>query len=101
MYDVRFGAFHEQNERIVLSGALSDGRIDHVHLSDYVGPPHDFASLRPILHLGKGIIGLEALLSRIAEAYHGTLTLESPEILEAGCAVDVINQDLSFVKRFI
>jgi len=101
VYDVRFGAFHEQNEAIVSSGALSDGRIDHVHLSDYVGPPYDFASLRPILHLGKGIIGLEKLLPMIAEKYHGTLTLESPEILEAGCAVDAINCDLAYVKRFI
>lgn len=101
VYDVRFGAFHEQNERVVSSGALSDGRIDHLHLSDYVGPPHDFASLRPILHLGEGIIGLEKLLPMIAETYHGTLTLESPEILESGCAVDAINRDLFYVKRFI
>ncbi len=101
VYDVRFGAFHEQNERIVSSGALSDGRIDHIHISDYVGPPHDFASLRPILHLGKGIVGLEKLLPIIAEKYHGTLTLESPEILESGCAVDAINRDLAYVKRFI
>ena len=101
VYDVRFGAFHEQNDKILASGALCDGRIDHIHISDYVGPPHDFTSLRPILHLGKGIIGLENLLPGIAEKYHGTLTLESPEILEVGCAVDAINCDLAFVKRFI
>ena len=101
VYDVRFGAFHEQNDRIVSSGALSDGKIDHIHISDYVGPPHDFTSLRPIMHLGKGIIGMESLLPRILKDYHGTLTLESPEILEAGCAVEAINCDLAFVKRFL
>ena len=101
VYDVRFGAFHEQNDTILSSGALRDGRIDHIHISDYVGPPHDFASLRPILHLGKGIIGMDTLLPKILCDYHGTLTLESPEILELGCAVDAINQDLAFVKRYL
>lgn len=101
VYDVRFGAFHEQNDRIVSSGALTDGRIDHIHISDYVGPPHDFASLRPILHLGKGIIGMERLLPRILKDYHGSLTLESPEILEVGCAVDMINRDLAYIKKFL
>ena len=100
VYDVRFGAFHEQNDIILSSGALTDSRIDHIHISDYVGPPHDFSSLRPILHLGKGIIGMETLLPRILKDYHGTLTLESPEILEEGCAVDAINRDLLFIKRF-
>lgn len=100
VYDLRFGAFHEQNEEILSSGALSDGSIDHVHLSDYVGPPHDFASLRPILHLGQGIIGLSSLLPRIALLYHGTITLESPEILATGCGLDAINRDLAFIRRY-
>ena len=101
VYDIRFGAFHEQNDKILSSGALSDGRIDHIHISDYVGPPHDFASLRPILHLGKGIIGTDTLLPKIVKEYHGTLTLESPEILESGCAVDAINQDLVYIKKYL
>ena len=101
VYDVRFGAFHEQNDIILSSGALCDGRIDHIHVSDYEGPPHDFASLRPILHLGKGIIGMDTLLPKILRDYHGTLTLESPEILESGCAVDAINQDLAYIKKFL
>ena len=101
VYDVRFGAFHEQNDLILASGALTDGRINHIHLSDYVGPPHDFASLRPILHLGKGIIGMDQLLPKIVKDYHGSLTLESPEILEEGCAVDAINCDLCYIKRFL
>lgn len=99
VYDVRFGAFHEQNRRIVSSGALEDGTVSHLHVSDYIGPPHDFSSLRPIPHLGEGIIGMEALLSEIAPRFSGSVTLESPEILVDRVAYDVINRDLLFIKR--
>ena len=99
VYDLRFGAFHEQNDRIVSSGALENGRIGHMHVSDYIGPAHDFSSLRPILHLGEGVIGMEALLSEIARRYTGTVTLESPEILVDGVDADAINRDLDFIRR--
>ena len=99
VYDVRFGAFHEQNEVIVASGALENGLVAHMHISDYVGPAHDFSSLRPIPHLGKGIIGLEALLSAIAPRYSGSITLESPEILEDSVNANAINRDLDFIRR--
>ena len=99
VYDIRFGAFHEQNDAIVSSGALESGRIDHLHVSDYIGPPHDFSSLRPILHLGEGIIGMEALLSQVARRYRGSVTLESPEILVDGVAVHKINRDLDYIRR--
>ena len=99
VYDVRFGAFHEQNELIVSSGALESGDIAHLHISDYIVPAHDFSSLRPILHLGQGIIGLEALLPRIAARYTGSVTLESPEILVDSVAVDAINRDLDYIRR--
>ncbi len=101
VYDLRFGAFHGQNEAILASGALSDGRVAHMHVSDYVGPPHDFSSLRPIPHLGKGIIGMASLLSRIAPLYHGSVTLESPEICPDTCRYDVINADLAFMRRYL
>lgn len=100
VYDVRFGAFHEQNDAILQSGALTDGRIGHLHVSDYVGPPHTFSSLRPIPHLGQGIIGLDTLLPRIAALYDGSVTLESPEIISEGVAVDIINQDLDYIRRY-
>lgn len=99
VYDVRFGAFHEQNDTIIASGALENGTIAHMHISDYVGPAHDFSSLRPIPHLGEGIIGMEALLSRIAPRYAGTVTLESPEILVDGVDAEAINRDLDFIRR--
>lgn len=99
VYDVRFGAFHEQNEAIVASGALESGRVAHLHVSDYVGPAHHFSSLRPILHLGEGIIGMESLLLKIAPRYHGSITLESPEILANTVATEAINRDLAFIRR--
>ncbi len=99
VYDLRFGAFHEQNDRIVSSGALENGLVGHLHVSDYIGPAHDFSSLRPILHLGEGIIGMESLLSRIAKRYAGSVTLESPEILVDGVDADAINRDLDFIRR--
>lgn len=99
VYDVRFGAFHEQNDQIIASGALENGRINHLHVSDYIGPPHDFSSLRPILHLGEGIIGMESLLSKIACRYFGSVTLESPEILVDGVDAAAINRDLDYIRR--
>ena len=99
VYDVRFGAFHEQNDAIIASGALESGRIAHLHVSDYVGPAHQFSSLRPIPHLGAGIIGMEALLSRIAPRFAGSVTLESPEICENTVAYEAINRDLAFIRR--
>lgn len=99
VYDIRFGAFHEQNDAIISSGALENGLIGHIHVSDYVGPAHDFSSLRPIPHLGKGIIGVEALLSSIAKRYSGSVTLESPEILTDGVDAEAINRDLDFIRR--
>ncbi len=98
VYDIRFGAFHEQNEAILASGALESGKIDHLHVSDYVGPPHDFSSLRPIPHLGEGIIGVRPLLTAIAPRFSGSVTLESPEILEEGVALEAINRDLWYIK---
>ncbi len=100
VYDLRFGAFHEENEKFLSSGMLENGMIDHIHISDYVGPAHDFSSLRPILHLGEGIIGLDRLLPRIASVYHSTVTLESPEICSDRCAYEVINRDLEYIKSF-
>ena len=99
VYDLRFGAFHEQNDRIVHSGALENGTVAHLHVSDYIGPPHDFSSLRPILHLGEGIIGMERLLKAVASRYSGSVTLESPEILAEGVAFDTINRDLEYIRR--
>lgn len=100
VYDVRFGAFHSQNEEIIKSGWLESGRIEHLHISDYVGPAGDFSSLRPILHPGQGIIGLDRLLPRIFAVYDSTVTLESPDIHEEGFDADVINGDLEFIRKY-
>lgn len=101
VYDLRFGAFHEQNEAILASDLMKNGAITHVHVSDYVGPPHDFTSLRPIPHLGKGIIGLERLLPALAGVFSGTVTLESPSSTPEGCSVSDVNSDLAFLRYYL
>ena len=100
VYDVRFGAFHAQNEEIVSSGWLENGRIRHLHISDYTGPSGDFSSLRPILHPGQGIAGLEKLLPEIFSVYHSTVTLESPDIHPEGFDASVINRDMDFIRKY-
>lgn len=102
VYDLRFGAFHEENRAMLASSFMKNGAIAHVHVSDYVGPPHTFSSLRPILHLGDGIIGLASLLPALGACYAGkSLTLESPAFLPDGCDTDAINTDLAFIRRFL
>lgn len=102
VYDLRFGAFHEENPAMLASSFMKTGAIAHVHVSDYVGPPHAFSSLRPILHLGDGIIGLASLLPALSACYAGkSLTLESPAFLPDGCDTKAINADLDYIRRFL
>ena len=99
IYDTRFSAFHELHDEFINSGLFESSRIAHMHVSDFVGPPHDFASLRPIPHLGKGIAGLDALLSRIAPIYHNSITLESPEIHPDTTYPERINEDIRYIRE--
>ena len=99
IYDTRFSAFHEQHKAFLESGFFEDGSIAHMHISDYVGPPRDFTSLRPIPHLGQGIAEIDKLLRKVSEIYGGTITLESPEIHTDHTEPDKINKDLRFIKE--
>lgn len=101
IYDTRFSAFHSQHETFLSSGWFENGRIDHVHVSDYIGPVGDFKSLRPIPHLGKGIAELDKLLSRIKSLYSGTYTLESPEMHPDRTYTDKINEDVEFIRKIM
>ncbi len=98
VFDSRFSAFHMQHALFLESGWFENGRIDHVHISDYIGPSGDFASLRPIPHLGEGIAELDWLLNKIKNIYDGTYTLESPEMHADFTCIDKINKDLEFIK---
>lgn len=99
IFDTRFGAFHEQTEKFLESEWIGNGKIAHMHFSDYTGPAHAFSSLRPIPHLGMGIVGFDKIMPIIAEKYHGSITLESPEINENASGIDKINIDLRYIKK--
>lgn len=99
IYDTRFSAFHEQHNAFLDSGFFTDGSIEHIHVSDYTGPAHSFDSLRPIPHLGKGSAGLDSLLADIFRVYHGSVTLESPEIHPDRTYPDRINEDIAFIRK--
>ena len=84
IFDTRFGKLHEQTRETLTDPAVTP-RIEHVHISDFGGTYRDFSALRPILHPGEGTIDFEetaALLDGMG--YTGTVTLESPVMLDGG-----------------
>jgi sugar phosphate isomerase/epimerase len=101
IYDTRFGAFHEQTERFLSSPWLENGRIAHMHFSDFIGPAHDFKALRPIPHLTFGVVGFDSIMPVISEKYHSSITLESPEIHTDGTNVEKLNADLNYIRKWV
>lgn len=101
IFDTRFGAFHEQTDKFLESPWIVSGKISHMHFSDYTGPAHAFSSLRPIPHLGDGIVGFDRIMPIISGKYNGSITLESPEIREDASGIDKINRDLSFIRKWV
>ncbi len=101
IFDTRFGAFHEQTHKFLSSDWLSNGKIAHMHFSDYIGPAHDFRSLRPIPHLGQGLVGFDRIMPIISGKYHGSITLESPEIHEHDTNIEKINKDLKYIRKWV
>ena len=84
IFDTRFGQLHRQIDEIWADNNIAP-HIDHIHISDILGAPRDFSTLRPILHPGEGMIDFDNF-RRILDAhkYSGTVTLESPVIRENG-----------------
>lgn len=99
IFDTRFGAFHEQTDKFLESEWIGSGKIAHMHFSDYTGPAHAFSSLRPIPHLTDGIVGFDRIMPIISERYHGSITLESPEIRCDASGIDKINRDLDYIRK--
>ena len=99
IFDTRFGAFHEQTDRFLESPWIENGKIAHMHFSDYTGPSRTFSSLRPIPHLGDGIVGFDKIMPIISGKYHGSITLESPEIREDASGIEKINADLLYIRK--
>lgn len=101
IFDTRFGAFHEQTDLFLSSPWIENGKITHMHFSDFVGPAHDFRSLRPIPHINYGTVGFDSIMPIIAEKYHSSITLESPEIHPNGTNTDKINEDILYIKKWV
>lgn len=100
IFDTRFGAFHRQLDEFLDSDLIELGKVIHMHVSDFTGPPLDFTTLRPILHPGEGIIDFEGLFDALRPRYSGSVTLESP-VLAADGSVDFgkLNSTLGYIKR--
>lgn len=102
IFDTRFGAFAGQLGQAgrIFTDSLLAPRIVHMHVSDFVGPPHDFKKLRPIPHPGGGTIDFESFFKTISPLYGGTVTLESPSLYDGG-RVDVgeLNESLEFIRK--
>jgi sugar phosphate isomerase/epimerase len=100
IFDTRFGAFHRQLDEIFRRPWFENGKIVHMHISDFAGPPGDFTKLRPILFPNEGIACLNALLPRLKAAYHGSITLESPALRNDGSVdIEKINLALDLLRN--
>lgn len=98
IFDTRFGAFHKQLDEIFDCPWFGSGKIKHMHISDFVGPPGDFKKLRPIPLPGDGIINFNELLPKIKNAYNGSITLESPAINADGSVnTSALNAALAYI----
>ncbi len=99
-YDVRFGQLHGQNDSIPRSDYVKNGRISHVHISDFGGERLDFSKIRPILHPGEGKVDFPSVFDGLKESgYNGTFTLESPVMYETGLDSDELERTLSWLCR--
>ncbi len=84
IFDTRFGQLHRQIAETWADPDIAP-HIRHIHISDILGAPRDFSTLRPILHPGEGMVDFGAFRRILDEnAYSGTITLESPVIREGG-----------------
>jgi len=84
IFDTRFGKLHEQIPETLTDPQIVP-HIEHVHISDFGGTYRDFAALRPILHPGEGTIDFAEAASLLGGMnYTGTVTLESPVMLDDG-----------------
>lgn len=99
-YDVRFGQLHGQNGAIPHSDLLKNGRISHIHISDFGGETLDFSKIRPILHPGEGKVDFPAVFDGLKKsAYKGTFTLESPVMYETGLDEGKLGRTLLWLCR--
>ena len=98
--DTRFLAFHGQFEEFY-KGEFID-RISHVHISDWSAGLMEWTKLRPIPHPGGGKIDFDRFFSYLKQnGYDGSITLESPSMLEIGLNAESLQKDLDFIKEHL
>jgi len=102
IFDTRFGKLHEQTPQV-----LTDLRIlpyiEHIHISDFGGSYRDFSALRPILHPGEGTVDFDEV-ARLLDAadYTGTVTLESPVMLDnSGYDIPKLEKTLAYLNEIL
>lgn len=98
--DTRFLAFHGQFDEFYQGEFMS--RIEHVHVSDWSADIMEWAKLRPIPHPGEGFIDFKEFFTQMVRFdYEGSVTLESPSMLEKGLDSESLNADLEYVREII
>ena len=101
VFDTRFGNVHRQIAE-TLADPVIQPHIEHIHVSDHIGEKKDFASLRPILHPGEGMIDFDAFARLLDGAgYGGTVTLESPVIREGGADGEKLTRTIRHLHTFL
>lgn len=102
IFDTRFGKLHEQTREILTDPAIAP-HIEHVHISDFGGTYRDFSALRPILHPGEGTIDFPEVAALLdGMNYTGTVTLESPVMLDNGeCDVPKLERTLRYLNEVL
>ncbi|MCD7776686.1 MAG: sugar phosphate isomerase/epimerase, partial [Firmicutes bacterium] len=101
VYDVRFGQFQGQNEEILSSDFIKNGKIEHMHIADFGGERRDFSKIRPVLHPFEGHVDFDLIKSGLkAAGYRGTMTLESPAFENGGLNYKKLEGTLSWLREF-
>ena len=104
-YDLKMAAFHAQNEKVwqaPWSFLWEEGRVAHLHVSDYAGGFMDFKNLRT-RHIGEGNIDFEAFFRKYNRtARCDTVTLECLSFLEDGSVtVEAMNRDVEKMRALL
>lgn len=98
--DTRFLAFHGQFEEFY-KGEFID-RIKHVHISDWSAGLMEWTALRPIPHPGGGKIDFGRFFAYLKQnGYDGSITLESPSMLETGLNAESLQKDMDYIRSLI
>lgn len=98
--DTRFLAFHGQFEEFYKGEFIN--RTEHVHISDWSAGLMEWTALRPIPHPGGGKIDFDRFFDYLKRSGHeGSITLESPSMLEVGLDSDSLQKDLNYIKSKI